>query len=233
MAREFIQSDSTNQWFSVQSSKNGWKNFIPNHWTKYAEDNSLELGEQRISYKRRRKTGIRSFSSAKSPKIQSLNCLIKNHWTEWHEKNTKPSTEYTISGYKKVFKGKRPEWSLNFNERKIPYKNVINDKNKICFLVPENLRSKNHHTIEREIYSKDFKKGIIILIERIISNRDICNRVTMVRLRTNGGPFLIRQEDKLSRTEWQNNTSTVYDSEWTKAKHSKLLKLPEPWANYF
>ena len=45
---ERIQSNMSDQWRATLSPKYGWINYIPNHWTKWAVDNKIDLNYQEI-----------------------------------------------------------------------------------------------------------------------------------------------------------------------------------------
>lgn len=221
---ERIQSNMSDQWRATLSPKYGWNNYIPNHWTKWAVDNKIDLNYQEIKKREQKRTKSVVLPSKPTRDIFIYKRrYVRDKFTLWYEKRSLPSTHWTISEYKFHFKRKRPDYAKSFTEKK---DHNQKSRYKKSFLVPEPLRTMNSWYVERERLPKEKNQKRIVVAERILDASGKVNRVSLLFF---GMDVLIRQEDKKSKHRWSTTERKEVD---IKNGPQQMINLKVPWDVY-
>jgi len=219
---ERVQSNLGNVWLDTMSSKQGWDNYVPNHWTKYAIDKGIELNTQEIKKKKQtRSKSVVLHGKAIKDIFTYKKRYVRDKYIEWYEKKVLPSTHWTIMEFKHHFKRKRPDYAKSFTEKndhglKLRYKR--------SFLVPESLRTMDNWFIERERLPKEKNQKRTVVAERILDASGKVQRVTLLFF---GMDVMLRQEDKTSKQSWSVTERKEVD---IKIGPQQMINLKAPWS---
>lgn len=224
---ERIQTNMSDQWLATSTSKKGWKNYIPNHWTDYAENNNIDLQLQRMKIRRKaRSKSIVLHGKPTKDIFTYKKRYVKDKYTLWYEKRALPSTHWTISEYKSLFKQARPDYARSFGERKI-YKRLKTRYMK-SFPVPETLRTMDNWFVERERHPKEKNQKRTVVAERIL---DISGKVMRVSLLFFGTDVIYRQEDKDENGKWI--VTARNDDANVNVGPQQMINIKTPWSSTF
>lgn len=219
---ERIQSNLGNVWIDTISSKKGWNNYVPNHWTVWADGRDVDLGSQQIKKrKQKRTTSVSLHGKAVKDIFMYKKRYKRDLFTEWYEKRALPSTHWTIMEFKHHFKRKRPDYAKSFTEKndhglKLRYKR--------SFLVPESLRTMDNWFIERERLPKEKNQKRTVVAERILDASGKVQRVTLLFF---GMDVMLRREDKTSKQSWSVTERKEVD---IKIGPQQMINLKAPWS---
>ena len=219
---ERIQSNLGNVWLDTMSSKQGWDNYVPNHWTKYAIDKGIELNTQEIKKKKQtRSKSVVLRGKAIKDIFTYKKRYVRDKYTEWYEKKVLPSTHWTIMEYKTYFNRKRPDYAKSFTEKN---DHCLKLRYKRSFLVPESLRTLDNWFVERERLPKEKNQKRTVVAERILDASGKVQRVTLLFF---GMDVMLRQEDKISKQNWSVTERKEVD---IKIGPQQMINLKAPWS---
>lgn len=160
--------------------------------------------------------------------------IVTSEWTKWLEVHQRPVSEYSIMEYRHFFKNKLPYWAVRFAVRNIYKAEVENDPNKISKLLPEDVQSLDHWSIERELLIPDRSMGREVIVERVHGINSTVNKVTLINLGQRSESSLpIHEEIKVGKNKWSSSTRDVENIRVVNTIWSSFRDLPNMWSAYF